>query len=377
MQNYSFGRGNIKVLANILAEINARKIFLVTDKNSFDKIKAKEIILDILSEYEVYKYSDFDVNPNSEDLLKGIAICNEFQPDMVIGIGGGSVMDTAKMLALFDESQTDIFDAINLNTKFKSRKRKLILIPTTAGTGSEATHFAVLYVGKIKHSISTFETLPDHVILDSELTDTMSSKLTAVTALDCLSQAIESFWAVESTEESREYSKESISLVIENYNELLDTTDPDKRDKMLWASYLAGKAINISKTTAPHAISYGITKYYGIPHGHAVALTLGLFIEFNEPKEGKLLRANIPENEYHIIYEDLLKALKVKTAKEASNKIKGMMSRAGLSISFREIGLLSKSEVVKLARIVNKNRLNNNPLIISEKELEELLLTIF
>ena len=375
--NSVFGRGKLRSIGEYLKGCSSNKILLVTDRSSFDLLKGRDVILNELGKYSYKQYADFDANPNIKDLRKGLKIGNEYDPDVVIGVGGGSVLDTAKMIALFDDKQISISDALSGNNKFKKRRRKLILIPTTAGTGSEATRFAVLYVDKIKHSISSDELLPDHVILDSTLTDTMGKYLTAVTMFDCFSQAIESFWAVGSTEESRSYSRESIDLVLDNYTKIIEDPDEDSRDKLLRASYLAGKAINISKTTAPHAISYGITQYYGIPHGHAVAMTLGSFLKYNGTMDLEKLNAGLDPKSYRLHYSELLKALRVETADEAMLKVNEMMNYSGLKTSFRDIGIKTKKEISYLASIVNNERLMNNPMKINPEELETLLQILY
>ena len=156
----------------------------------------------------------------------------------------------------------------------------LVCIPTTAGTGSEATHFAVIYVDGKKKSIASQQLLPDVVILDPQLTDNMPAYVSACSGFDALCQA--TYWSRAATPLSQLYAALTIKVLIVELPQAVNSNSRLVRDKMQMAANWAGKAINISKTTAPHAMSYVITQEFGIPHGHAVALTLGKFFTLHE-----------------------------------------------------------------------------------------------
>lgn len=157
----------------------------------------------------------------------------------------------------------------------------LILFPTTAGTGSEATHFAVCYMDGLKYSIADESILPTEAYIDYRFTLTASPYLTACSGFDALSQAIESYWSIKSTKDSRAYAAEAIKLIYPNLEKCVFMPSEFEREQLAIGSNFSGRAINISFTTAPHAYSYGITTYMNLPHGHAVACTLPYFFELN------------------------------------------------------------------------------------------------
>src|SRR5262249_51347864 len=140
-----------------------------------------------------------------------------------------------------------------------NRGLPLVAIPTTAGSGSEATPFAVLYVGHVKHSIAGPAMLPDVAIVDPSLTDSMSPALTAVTGMDAFSQAVESYWCIHSTERSKAYARRAIALVLEHLEVAVTAPREENRRAMSKAAHLAGRAIAITKTTGAHALSYPLT----------------------------------------------------------------------------------------------------------------------
>ena len=234
----------------------------------------------LLSGYNVRRYSNFSSNITIEDLNKGIEITKYFLPDIIIAIGGGSVIDMAKQINIFAKHDNFSNIIINDQSKLGEKLCPLIAIPTTTGTGSEETHFAVIYVDKKKYSVASKEMIPEFKIIDSSLSHSMPAKLQATCGFDALSQSVESYWSIKSSDKSRRYSLEAIKLIINNFKKSING-DLDSKRNMAKAANFSGKAINISKTTAAHAISYPLTIHYNIPHGHAVALTLGYFFEIN------------------------------------------------------------------------------------------------
>lgn len=371
--NFLNYRGSLSELKSIFENNKSKKILFVTGKKSFNESQiCNDLLLD-LKNFEIIRHSDFEINPKIEDINKGLKIAKDFNPDIIVGIGGGSVLDTAKLLSSFYDSRIKP-ESIIIDGGIKSpRSKGLILIPTTAGSGSEATHFAVIYIGNNKYSYANDDLLADYVILDSRLTDSADNYLTAVTLFDAFSQAIESFWSTSSTEESRKYSTQSISIILDVFDQLISNPTEYARDKMMLASYYAGKAINISKTTAPHALSYAITMKYGIPHGHAVALTLPSFLEYNSPINISKLNSKINSSVYIRRFEVLLSLLNVNTPKEASLRIHEMMVKCGLKTRLSEIGVSVYSQIFEIAQSVNLERLDNNPITISNIEIVELL----
>lgn len=368
-----FGRGSINKLNDILSGFEVKKILLVTGKNSYNQCPIRRKVESNLKNIIIFRYCDFDINPRAEDLIKGADLVAAFNPDAIVAIGGGSVLDTAKLLSILPVDAESIIHTIKGEIKITRRKRKLILVPTTAGSGSEATHFAVAYIDKVKYSITSEYLLPDAIILDPEFTDTMPKELTAITAFDAFCHAVESFWSLGVTQESKKYAKESMQIILEVFENLMNTSDSLSRDKMMRASFLAGKAINISKTTAPHALSYALTQNFGIPHGLAAMLLLPAFFNFNTNINRMNLNVGVSFNEYPDRIGELKTLMGVASSKEAMNKINKMILFGGFKLRLRDYGVNNSQDIKLLADSVNIERLNNNPIIPNKEQLVLLL----
>jgi len=366
-------RGSLQQLPTILEEFNHKRVFLVTGKSSFSDSEHCKMLLQKLNKFDIYRHCDFEVNPNINDLSKGINIAKSFNPDVIVGIGGGSVMDTAKLIAKFLDADVDLNDCVLKNKSFSKRNKQLFLVPTTAGSGSECTHFAVIYVDDEKYSYASEYLLPDAIVLDSSLTDSVPKSLTAITAFDAFSQAVEAYWSVGSNNQSRAFAKRSIEIIMEVFERLVNAPSEDLRDKMLKASYYAGQAINISKTTAPHAISYFLTKKYNLPHGHAVILTLPIFLEYNAPSCSSNLNPKLDKKEYELRYKELIKLLGNDSLEKAVLNVKNMIAISGLKSSFSQVGLKGINDLEEVARSVNIERLKNNPMLLTQADIIFLL----
>ena len=189
---------------------------------------------------------------------------------------------------------------------------------------------------------------------------TLFKEITAVTGMDAFGQAIEAYWSVNSTVESRRYSEEAIRLILPNLKLAVNQPTPKARVAMMKAANLAGKAINIAQTTAPHALSYTLTSSFRIPHGHAVALTLGQAFEYN----GAVTREDCNDGrgvDYVIeMMNNLILILGCRTATEVKNKIKELMCSIGLETNLFKLGVKEK-DLPKIIDTVNLERLKNNP----------------
>ena len=220
------------------------------------------------------RFSGFSSNPTYEEACVGYETLRNHSCDAVISIGGGSAIDVAKAIKALDAvPRHRLFDDGVLVDIPDYDSLIHIAIPTTAGTGSESTHFAVVYKNGIKFSVSYDWLMPDAAVLDSALLVSLPDYQKKCTLLDALCQAIESLWSVRSCEESREYSRKAIRIIMDNYQKYLQG-DSRAAGSMLRAANYAGKAINITTTTAPHALSYKLSSLKSLPHGHAVALCM-------------------------------------------------------------------------------------------------------
>jgi len=373
MQEKFIDEGSIKKIQYIINKLNVRKILLVTGKNSFSLCGAKNKIDSLLNNISIVKFNNFQSNPSLEDAERGIKLLRENNLDLIIAIGGGSVIDMAKMINIFAaQKDNDLMSYIEDGSLIEKKGIPLVAIPTTIGTGSEATHFAVVYVDKVKYSLAHQFMLPDYAIVDAELSCNLPKNIVAASGMDALSQAVESYWAVKSTNESKKYASEAIVLAL---GSIKDAVKGDKKARMVMskAAYLAGKAINITTTTAPHAISYPITTYFGLQHGHAVALTLGHFFIINssandenviDPRGGKYLESVMTK--LYIMFD-------VSSPLECKNKWYAIMREIGLVSDMKRIVIITEREIEKVIDGINLQRLRNHPVLIEKKQLYKLL----
>jgi phosphonopyruvate decarboxylase len=359
-------------LKKFLEKNKAQRIFLVTGKKSYSTSGAQQMFSSVLRNYKVTQFNDFTPNPTVEDLEKGIKIFRKNNYDAVIAIGGGSVIDIAKLINIFSAERGRAISYIKGKKVLKSVGKPLVAIPTTSGAGSEATCFAVVTINKVKHSVIHESILPTVSIVEPALTMSMPPSVAAATGMDALAQAIESYWSVNSTSVSKRFSTNAINIILNNI--VPSVTKPTKasRAALARAAYLAGKAINITQTTAPHALSYFLTSNFNIPHGHAVALTLGAVFVQNSNVSSKDVIDKRGKKYVKKIMNELEHLLGVKSAGAASKKIENIMKKIGLETKLSKLGV-EQSDVRKIVSAVNTERLKNNPRRYSKQELRLML----
>ncbi len=330
------GDGLVCILSVRLKDIQATHVFLVRGKQSYEQCRAAVKMAEVQQKtgVRITEFSDFSANPKDEEALKGKQLLLEKKPDVIIAIGGGSVMDMAKLIRHYAAEQGYYVP--------------LWAIPTTAGTGAEATHFAVVYKEGVKHSVEAEDILPDAAILYPPFTYHNGAYLTACTGFDALAQAIEAYWNPKATEESRQYSIRAINLIYRQLPQCIaHPAETTLRDELAQGAYWAGRAINITKTTAPHAFSYVFTSKYGYPHGHAVALTFPFFMRLNGTAD--------------------LQELLGFTAENAVQQMETYLLSIGLSVQLHDT-----VDVRGALQAVNLQRLANNPVPVTEEIKSDL-----
>ena len=375
MQTEFIGKNSLKNIKKIISNLDAKKILLVTGKGSYKKSGSEEKLIQYLGDAVIKRFFDFEPNPNIKDVLVGINIISSFKPDLIIAVGGGSVIDIAKLINIFAvhvAKEKEIYEFVNESSSVKQAGLPLIAIPTTSGTGSEATHFAVVYIGNKKYSFAHEYVLPNFSIIDPSLSYSNPAYIKACSGFDALSQAIESFWAVGSTEESRSYSREAIKIILSSIEMAVLESDKKSMDRMSLAANLAGKAINISKTTAAHAVSYPITKFLGIPHGHAVALTLGSFFVINSHYSESQLNDSRGIQYFDNISKELLNLFDCSESEQVSQRLNQIMANIGLEANLKSIFSKKNIDYELIKKEINLERLNNNPVKVNSSQIENL-----
>lgn len=275
--------------------------------------------------------------------------------DAILAIGGGSVIDVAKSMK-------------NNLIKTKHQTPILIALPTTAGTGSESTKFAVIYDNGKKLSIENEQIIPDYALLVPEFLKNLPTYQKKCTVFDALAQAIESLWSVNSTEESSAYAKKAIELLVPTISSYV--LENKYLEEVSLAANFAGRAINISKTTAPHAMSYKLTDIYGFPHGHAVALCLPKVWRFMTEHPEKI--ADTRGKDYiKKIFLTIAKYLNKRNESEAIDYIESLINLFDF-----ERPRISNEDLDVLVNSVNIDRLSNNPIKLEKDDLKMLYLQI-
>jgi len=372
-QKVSLGEGSIAGISRIVDCRPGNGLFLVTGGESFHSSGAAAAVSGGLKQCRIVHFTDFAVNPEYEDLLRGISLFRQQRIDAVLAVGGGSVMDMAKLIAVLAAQRGEALHYIDGPGLITEKPVPLVAVPTTAGSGSEATRFAVVYRDGVKQSLCHDHLLPGSVIIDPVLTYSLSPYLTAVTGFDAFSHAVESWWSVNSTDLSRRYSREAIRLILEHLIPAVENPTPADRFSMAKAAYLAGRAIDITKTTACHAVSYALTANFGVPHGQAVCFTLPWFLEFNsgtgstdavDSRGSRYVRESIRQ---------LCLMLRCASAEEARDKIIAMMTQAGLATTFAGLGLEREKAISTMISNINLERAGNNPRKITPENLGSVL----
>lgn len=349
---------DIAGLDSYLRETVADKIMLVCD-DSIEYLKINEYFKGLS---EVTRFSDFTPNPQYESVVNGVRLLKQIGADTIVVVGGGSAMDVAKCIKLFsnmDENENFLEQRIIPNNMH------LIAVPTTAGTGSEATRFAVIYYNDEKQSITHETAIPEAVLMDPAVLETLPEYQRKVTMLDAFCHSIESFWSVNSTDESREYSKKALRLIMEHYPLYLKN-EKSGNAAMLRAANIAGKAINITQTTAGHAMCYKLTSLYGIAHGHAAALCVSVLWPYMvehtdmcvDPRGKEYLKDTLDE---------IAGAMGFTRGKEAARYFKEFVEKLELKKPQPD-----NSDYEVLKDSVNPVRLKNHPIKLTDEAISEL-----
>jgi len=275
------------------------------------------------------------------------------QCDGVISIGGGSAMDTAKAIKARLNAAGD--EKLIRNQYEVTENMPHIAIPGTAGSGSEATQIAVTYVDGQKVSLNHPKLLPEGVILDSSLLDSLPLYHKKSCALDALCQGIESWWSRGANDDSRVHAYLAIIGVLDNLKAYL-AGDPHAADEMMDASFQSGKAIQITRTTAAHAMSYQITKTLGPAHGHACMLTLPTLWEMMEDEE-----------DLRPMLDDLSAKMRLGDSRMGPKLLRGILYDLEMEIP----AMPDPEKLDYLADSVNVERLNNHPMKLNREQIRE------
>ena len=309
----------------------------------------------------IVRFSDFVPNPLYESVVKGVELFHKENCDTIVAVGGGSAMDVAKCIKLYSNMESG---ENYLKQKIVPNDVPLIAVPTTAGTGSEATRYAVIYYEGEKQSIADYSCIPSVVLFDTSVLETLPLYQKKATLMDAMCHSIESFWSVNSTDESKGYSKEALSLIVNNYKDYL-AGDNSKNEVMLKASHIAGKAINITQTTAGHAMSYKLTSLFRIAHGHAAALCVKGIWPFMMKHTENCIDAR-GEEYLKNTFDEIADAMGCSCVEKAIEKFRNMVDELELPVPEN----VTDKDYEVLKNSVNPVRLKNNPVALSVEDID-------
>jgi acetaldehyde dehydrogenase / alcohol dehydrogenase len=293
-QRIYFGNESLDSLEEIKKECECKKCYLVTDENIkslsqvFNPIIEKMESLNI--DYEIF--SSIESDPSYENVLTLVKDLNRYEPQLIIAIGGGSVIDAAKMGWLFYEYPSLSLNEVDGAGKVPKLGNKALFcaIPTTSGTGSESTAFAVItdrkVIPNIKKTVVSFNLVPTYAILEADLTLSLPPKLIAATGFDAFVHACEAYTSIADTTFADPIALEACSLIFSNLEKSFNNVDKYSKEKMLIASNMAGVAMNSGATGVCHGAAHQLGARLGLHHGLANAILYPYVIMYNKKAAG-------------------------------------------------------------------------------------------
>ena len=338
---------NYYEIEKVFEQNNVQRPFLCCGKS----FQGSEVF-EYLKQWKPVVFDNIRPNPRFDDMLTAAELFKAESCDFMIAAGGGSPMDSAKMIRILinNEKNTALYG------KFENNGIRALFIPTTAGTGSEATKTSVFYLNEThKYSVHSLDFIPDYVLFDEKLLETLPLYQRKATCLDALCHSIESYWSSKANEESRGYAEKSIKLFFENKEGYINNTRQGNLG-MLWASFYGGKAINITGTVAPHALCYNITMNCGTSHGHSVAVLLSKIYEY-------MLERDYPRE----LFDSFAKVMGGEKAEDALEIFNSILDEFEL-----EKPKFDEARLDEFVGEVNISKLSTNPIAFDESDIKEI-----
>ena len=342
-----FGAGRLAELSDVLRELGVSRAVLVCDP--FLRGRAEELAGKCPEIRGIF--SEIEPNPQLKGAAKAAKLARETEAGAIIGMGGGSTMDTAKFASAASCSELTPEECYE-KVLFPEKHLKVIAIPTTAGTGSEVTQVSVMSRDAEKKTMNNPVFMPAAALIDPELMLTVPPRTTMMTGLDALSHAIEGFWSVNHQPICDLYAEEAIRLILANLERSYrDGSDLEARSAMAYAAMLGGLAFALPKTAGCHACSYPLSQDYHLPHGEACAFTLDSFVRINTSPR----------------MEEMLRRTGVSGSEELVERIKAFKAMAGLKTKLSDLG---EVDLEKLAEDCAAHALmRNNPVKMTAEDL--------
>ena len=380
---------------------NIQRAFIVTDEGMVKLGYIDKILYHLRKRHQYVHseiFSDVESDPSFDTIKKGVEMMEIFKPDVIIAIGGGSPIDAAKGMWLFYEHPDADIEGLKL--KFMDiRKRtykfpklgekcKMVAIPTTSGTGSEVTSFAVITDKKLnkKYPLADYELTPDVAIVDPDLVMSLPKSVTADTGMDVLTHALEAYVSNMASDFTDGLAEKAVQLVLENLeNAYNDGTNKQAREKMHNSSTIAGMAFTNAFLGVNHSIAHKIGAEFHLPHGRINAILLPYVIRYNSSRPSKFV--SFPKYEYFIAdkkYATIAKkaGLKADTVEEGINslieRIKELNNNLNIPKSFKEAGISEDEFLSKVDMLADRafedQCTTANPRVPLVSEIKQILL---
>lgn len=355
-----FERDSIQYLQSMKG---MERVVIVTDRTMVDLGFVEKIAKQITARgnHVTYQlFADVEPDPSIETVRRGAELIRNYQPDTIIALGGGSAMDAAKVMWLFyEQPEVDFRDLVQKfmdirKRAFKfpqlGRKARFIGIPTTSGTGSEVTPFAVITEGDKKYPIADYSLTPTVAIVDPALVMTVPAHVAADTGLDVLTHATEAYVSVLANDFTDGLALQAIKLVFEHLEKSVKEKDPESREKMHNASTMAGMAFANAFLGMNHSLAHKIGGRFHTPHGRTNAILMPFVIRYNGTRPQKT--ATWPKYNYYkadIKYQDIARMLGLPCAtpeegvRSYAQACYDLAVRCGVKMSFKEQGIDEKT----------------------------------
>ena len=381
---------------------NVERVMLVCDPGMV-QFGYADIVRGVLNrrrnDVKVEIFSDVEPNPSTNTVYKGLEMIVDFQPDTIIALGGGSAMDAAKAMWLFFEHpDTSFFGAKQKFLDIRKRTYKIpvaekvqfVCIPTTSGTGSEVTPFAVITDSEthVKYPLADYALTPHIAIVDPQFVMTVPASVTADTGMDVLTHAIESYVSVMASDYTRGLSLQAIKIVFDYLEKSVKNPDLESREKMHNASTMAGMAFANAFLGISHSIAHKIGGEYGIPHGRTNAILLPEIIRFNAKDPQK--HAMFPKYDYFRAdtdYADIAKFLGLpgETTEELvealATAVYDLGCRVGIKMNLKAQGVTQEvldSTIDRMAELAYEDQCTTaNPKEPLISELKQIILNVY
>lgn len=366
------GTGSIQQIADIVESFQAKKTVIITDSGVFNAgliDKPKSILEN--NGIEVHIIHDTPPEPPLNKVQEIYQVAKALNSQVIIGIGGGSAMDTAKLVAIALNNNVELQDVVDGKAQFEYRGIPTIMIPTTSGTGSEATPNSIVLIPEreLKVGVVDEKMLPNCVILDPQMTVDLPPHITANTGIDALCHAIECYISKKASPFSDTFALKAIELIVGNIRTAYhDGKNLKARENMLLGSYFGGASIATSSTVAVHALSYPLGGKYHIPHGLSNAILLPDVMKFNldacEEKFATVAKA---------MKLDVYGLTQRQAAEKMIDELYALIKELNIKCDLRAIGITENilDELADSALTV-KRLLDNNPKVMTKSDIVEI-----